>query len=73
MPKLKVFSRESWLIRENKWLPLKQNINETKFTFGNGFMSARGSLEEKPLDSIGGFFFAGVFDSAACPAGQFFA
>ncbi len=55
---------ESWLLQESKWEALNQNTNETNFALGNGFVSCRAVLEENPINSISGTFFAGIFDSA---------
>ena len=42
-----------------------QNVNETLFTLGNGFIGSRGIMEENPSGSQPGTFIAGMYDMSA--------
>ena len=59
----KYISDESWLMREDEWDPAMQNVRESLFTLGNGYISSRGVLEENPYDSYAGTYIAGIFDN----------
>ena len=53
---------ELWLIEENQWHKNLQNIKESQFTLGNGYLGIRGALEEIPYDAMPGTYLAGVYD-----------
>ncbi|MBU3958293.1 MAG: hypothetical protein KKE91_00350, partial [Candidatus Omnitrophica bacterium] len=53
---------ELWLIRENKWVRSLQDIRESQFALGNGYLGTRGVLEEIPYDALPGMYVAGVYD-----------
>ncbi|MEE8401333.1 MAG: glycosyl hydrolase family 65 protein [Candidatus Hydrothermarchaeaceae archaeon] len=57
----KYLSDEEWQIVEEGWNPKLQNVNETLFTLGNGYIGSRGILEEIPPKCRPGTFFAGVY------------
>jgi kojibiose phosphorylase len=57
-------SAEDWLIKEVGYNPRRQNVYETLFTLGNGYVGLRGSLEENPKESYRGMYVAGIFDKA---------
>jgi len=54
-----------WLIKETKWAKPLQNIRESQFTLGNGYLGTRGVLEEIPYDSTPGTYIAGIYDKTA--------
>lgn len=56
------YSKEKWLIKEDGWSPELQQVRETQFTQGNGFICCRGVLEDIPYDSSPGTYIAGLFD-----------
>ncbi|OPX30636.1 MAG: hypothetical protein B1H08_01160 [Candidatus Omnitrophica bacterium 4484_171] len=56
---------ESWLIKENQWEKKLQNVRESQFALGNGYLGTRGVLEEIPYDSMPGTYIAGVYDKMA--------
>ena len=64
MSKYFKLSPEEWLIREDKFHPHKQGMDESLFTIGNGYLGVRGSLEENPHGSYRGLYIAGVFDKS---------
>jgi len=51
-----------WSIKEDGFDSQLQNIRESQFTIGNGYLGARGILEEKPLGSNPGTYIAGIYD-----------
>ncbi|MFW6134437.1 MAG: CBS domain-containing protein [Elusimicrobiota bacterium] len=51
-------------IVEDKLKKENQNIQETNFTLGNGFIGSRGVLEENPMGSSPGTFISGVYDKS---------
>jgi len=53
-----------WLIKESEWDESLQNVRESQFTIGNGYLGSRGALEELPSGCMSGTCIAGVFDSA---------
>ena len=55
-------SEAPWLILERGWDPDRQGVFETFFTLGNGYVASQGVLEELPLNSSPGTFFAGLYD-----------
>ncbi|MEE8400942.1 MAG: glycosyl hydrolase family 65 protein [Candidatus Hydrothermarchaeaceae archaeon] len=57
-------SDKRWQIFENEWNPELQNVNETLFTLGNGYIGSRGILEEIPPNCRPGMFFAGIYGSS---------
>lgn len=56
-------SAPEWHVVESDWDPQRQNVQESLFTLGNGFMASRGVLEEIPQGARPGTFFAGLFDT----------
>ncbi|MBN2097863.1 MAG: glycoside hydrolase family 65 protein [Candidatus Omnitrophica bacterium] len=57
------FSQDDlWLIEEPRWVRHLQNIRESQFTLGNGYLGIRGVLEEIPYDAMAGTYVAGVYD-----------
>jgi kojibiose phosphorylase len=54
---------ELWLIEESQWIRSLQNIKETQFALGNGYLGTRGVLEEIPYDAMPGTYIAGVYDN----------
>ncbi len=54
-------SDKHWQIVETEWNPELQNVNETLFALGNGYIGSRGILEEIPPNCRPGTFFAGVY------------
>ncbi|MBN1871116.1 MAG: glycoside hydrolase family 65 protein [Candidatus Omnitrophica bacterium] len=59
-----IISKESWIIRETSWDRNLQNVRETQFTLGNGYLCSRGVLEEIPYDAQPGTFISGLYDEA---------
>ncbi|MGE5378915.1 MAG: glycoside hydrolase family 65 protein, partial [Bacteroidota bacterium] len=51
-----------WKITEETFLPEKQHHKETVFTIGNGYLSTRGSFEERYPGEMRATFLHGVFD-----------
>ena len=51
-----------WLIKETKWERSLQNIRESQFSLGNGYLGTRGVLEEIPYDAMPGTYIAGIYD-----------
>jgi kojibiose phosphorylase len=51
-----------WCIKEAEFKENLQNIRESQFSLGNGFLGTRGFLEEKPKGSLPGIYIAGVYD-----------
>lgn len=60
----KYIDEELWLIKENEWVSSLQNIRESQFALGNGYLGTRGILEELPPDCIPGTYLAGIYDRA---------
>ena len=58
-------SDELWLIRENSWAKSLQNIRESQFALGNGYLGTRGVLEEIPYEAQPGTYIAGLYDRMA--------
>ncbi len=54
-----------WLIKETKWVKFLQNIRESQFALGNGYLGTRGILEEIPYDAMPGTYIAGIYDKTA--------
>jgi len=54
---------ELWLIKETEWVRPLQNIRETQFTLGNGYLGIRAIYEELPYDARPGTYIAGVYDN----------
>jgi kojibiose phosphorylase len=54
-------SDKKWHIVEEGFDPKLQNVNETLFALGNGYIGSRGILEEIPPDACPGTFFAGIY------------
>jgi len=57
-----MFDKKDWLIISSKYKPKNQNLEETIFSLGNGYIASRGVLEEKPKHCCPGTFFAGIYD-----------
>ena len=55
-------SEDLWYIKEDGFDPEIQDIRETQFSLGNGYLGVRGSLEEKPKGSKPGTYIAGIYD-----------
>ncbi|MCQ9208121.1 MAG: glycoside hydrolase family 65 protein [Omnitrophica bacterium] len=53
---------ELWMIEEPQWVKHLQNIRETQFTLGNGYLGTRGVLEEIPYEAMPGTYIGGIFD-----------
>jgi len=51
-----------WLIKETGFDPTRQNRFETIFTVGNGYLSTRGSLEERYPNDIPATLLNGLYD-----------
>lgn len=51
-----------WLIKEIEWVRGLQGIRESQFTLSNGYMGARGVLEDMPYDASPGTYLSGVYD-----------
>jgi kojibiose phosphorylase len=54
-------SDEKWHIVEEGFDPKLQNVTETLFALGNGYIGSRGILEEIPPGSRPGTFFSGIY------------
>ncbi|MEM7828163.1 MAG: hypothetical protein QW561_02350, partial [Candidatus Aenigmatarchaeota archaeon] len=52
---------ESWLIKELSWVKELENIRESQFTLGNGYIGIRGVLEEITPNAIPGTYLAGIY------------
>ena len=59
---LKYYADDLWSIKEDGFEPEIQNIRETQFSLGNGYVGVRGALEEKPKGSNPGTYIAGIYD-----------
>jgi kojibiose phosphorylase len=57
----KYLSDKKWHIVEEGFDPEKQNVNETLFALGNGYIGSRGILEEIPPGTRPGTFFTGIY------------
>ena len=53
---------ELWLIKEIEWIRSLQNIRESQFALGNGYLGTRAVYEEIPYDAQPGTYIAGVYD-----------
>ena len=53
---------ELWLIKQAEWVTSVQNIRETQFALGNGYMGTRGILQDMPEGAMPGLFLAGLYD-----------
>ena len=54
-----------WLIEETEFDPAQQNRFETVFTVGNGYLSTRGSLEERYPENLPATLLSGLFDEVS--------
>ena len=61
---------ELWLIKETVWKKALQNIRESQFAQGNGYLGTRGALEEIPYDAMPGTYIAGVYDKMAAQVAE---
>ncbi|MBL7071652.1 MAG: glycoside hydrolase family 65 protein [Candidatus Omnitrophica bacterium] len=59
-----IISKGSWLIKETSWERNDQEVRESQFTLGNGYLCSRGVLEEIPYDAHPGTYMAGLYDEA---------
>ncbi|MFW6129190.1 MAG: glycoside hydrolase family 65 protein [Candidatus Aminicenantaceae bacterium] len=57
-------SSDEWLIYENGFHSHKQQMYESLFTLGNGYLGVRGSLEGNPGGSYRGVYIAGIFNKS---------
>jgi len=57
-----LLSEADWLITEEDYHPEKNQFYETLFTLANGYVGARGSLEQGSQTGSPGTYFAGVYD-----------
>ena len=55
-------NRDLWCIKAETFDTGIQNIRETQFALGNGYLGARGILEEIPKGAWAGTYIAGVYD-----------
>ena len=55
-------SQDLWCIKEDGFDSEIQNIRETQFALGNGYLGVRGALEEKPKGAKPGTYIAGIYD-----------
>jgi len=55
-------SPDLWCIKEDGFDRDIQNIRESQFSLGNGYLGIRGSLEEKPTGARPGTYLAGIYD-----------
>ena len=53
---------ELWLLKETQWVRRLQNIRESRFALGNGYLGTRGILEEVPYDAMPGTYISGIYD-----------
>ncbi|MCK5083454.1 MAG: glycoside hydrolase family 65 protein [Candidatus Omnitrophica bacterium] len=55
-------NRDLWCIKADAFDTGIQNIRETQFALGNGYLGVRGILEEIPIGTWAGTYIAGVYD-----------
>lgn len=55
-------SDKEWLIEQNGWYKVRQQVREAHFALGNGIIGSRGILEDLPYDANAGTFIAGIYD-----------
>ncbi len=55
-------SNELWCIKETGFKEDIQNIRESQFSLGNGFLGSRAAFEEKSKGSVPGTYIAGIYD-----------
>lgn len=53
---------EGWVIKEEGWRRELQNVRESQFALGNGYMAMRGILEEVPVGARPGTYLSGIYD-----------
>ncbi|MDP8259935.1 MAG: hypothetical protein P9L96_02900 [Candidatus Gygaella obscura] len=58
----KYAAADLWCINEDEFVKEIQNIRESQFSLGNGFIGTRGVLEEIPQGAVPGTYITGVFD-----------
>lgn len=61
---------ELWLIKETGWVKGLQDIRESQFALGNGYLGTRGIYEEIPYDCAPGTYIAGVYDKMAAQVSE---
>ncbi len=61
---------ELWLIKETEFVRKLQNIRESQFTLGNGYMGIRGIYEEIPYDSHPGTYISGLYDKMSAQVSE---
>ncbi|MFQ5729299.1 MAG: glycoside hydrolase family 65 protein [Waddliaceae bacterium] len=66
----KYLNGSEWHIAEQGCDPSKQNIGESLFSLGNGYVGSRGVLEELPIGSQPGTYFSGLFDSTCAQVSE---
>jgi kojibiose phosphorylase len=54
-----------WIIKETEWAKSLQNIRESQFALGNGYVGSRAVLEEIPYGAMPGTYLAGIYDKMA--------
>jgi len=54
--------QDLWCIKEDGFDRTIQSVRESQFAIGNGYLGARGVLEEKPKESNPGTYIAGLYD-----------
>jgi len=59
-----------WVIKEHEWARRLQGIREAQFATGNGYLGARGVLEEIPYDASPGTYIAGIYDKMAAQVSE---
>ena len=63
-------SDNNWIIKEGKHYKEKQNLRESQFALGNGFIGSRGIFEETPHNAHPGTFISGLFDKSGAKVSQ---
>ncbi len=63
-------SDELWTIKETEFVRELQNIRESQFALGNGYLGSRGIYEEIPYDSAPATFIAGLYDKMAAQVSE---
>ncbi len=53
---------KEWILREEGWSEDLQNVRESQFALGNGYMAMRGILEEVPVGAQPGTYLSGIYD-----------
>ncbi|MBU2043662.1 MAG: hypothetical protein KJ619_00310 [Candidatus Omnitrophica bacterium] len=61
---------ELWLIKETEFVRGLQDIRETQFSLGNGYLGSRGVYEEIPYDCSPGTYIAGLYDKMSAQVSE---